>query len=98
MKLLKGATASSGERLVSVSKDCLSCSTQARHHELIPTLLKGLKMACLSYQPSKVNFEKSSFDRRELIDVQGCLLELASQHLKHLEFNQIEKHLSEAAF
>jgi len=44
-------------------------------------MTKAFKMACLSYQPSKVSFEGKPFDRNSLVEAQGYLLYLSLRQM-----------------
>jgi hypothetical protein len=50
--------------LLSFDKACMTCAGQGgQATSQIPQLIKAFKMACLSYQPSKVIFESKTFER-----------------------------------
>ena len=40
-------------------------------------ILKAIKIACLTYTPSKILFDNNMFDRNDLVQAQGYLLCLA---------------------
>eukprot|EP00930_Biecheleria_cincta_P105043 TRINITY_DN9754_c0_g1_i2.p1 TRINITY_DN9754_c0_g1~~TRINITY_DN9754_c0_g1_i2.p1 ORF type:complete len:558 (-),score=141.42 TRINITY_DN9754_c0_g1_i2:44-1717(-) len=61
---------------VTVDKRCLSCSgSQA-------TVLAGFKLACLQYTPGPVEYQRVTYSRPELLDLQLKLVEQAKERLK----------------
>lgn len=88
-----GSTPEGGHNVISFDRKCLQCCEKGGNGKNITNLMKAFKMACLSYKPSQVVFEKRLFDRSELIEAQGYLLCLALDHLQHLDFDQVEKNL-----
>ena len=49
--------------VVGLDKNCMSCANTQNNE----ATLKAFKIACLSYQPSKVMFERTDYSRVELI-------------------------------
>lgn len=62
--------------VVTVDKRCLSCSGSAA------TVLAGFKLACLQYTPGPVEYQKVTYSRSELLDLQLKLVEQAKERLK----------------
>ena len=58
----------SGKAVISIEKQCLSCTGQAS------VVLTAFKIACLAYSPSPVNYRDTIFTRKELIDIQAKIL------------------------
>jgi len=56
--------------MITVDKRCLSCSDQPGK------VLSIVKMACLSYFPSKIEYLGNSLTRIELLEVQKGLMQL----------------------
>jgi hypothetical protein len=53
-------------------------------------VVKAFKMACLSYTPSDVPFEKTKYTRNELIESKNTLMQYCLSKLKHLDLSNIE--------
>ena len=49
--------------IVGIEKNCMSC-VNTHHYDQV---LKTLKIACLSYNPSLVKYEQTSYKRNDLI-------------------------------
>jgi 23S rRNA U2552 (ribose-2'-O)-methylase RlmE/FtsJ len=66
--------------VVTLDKQCISCTNQT------PVVLSAFKMACLAYAPTPISYMKQSLTRRELIEMQGQLLnsswDKVSSHFK----------------
>ena len=58
----------SGKAVISIEKQCLSCTGQAS------VVLTAFKIACLAYSPSSVTYRDTVFTRKELIDIQAKIL------------------------
>eukprot|EP00347_Sterkiella_histriomuscorum_P011593 403371861 len=54
--------------VVSINKDCITCSNQSA------IIMKGFKMACLSYQSSHLSYKKVQYSREQLIQLKGQLI------------------------
>ena len=52
--------------------------------------VKAFKMACLTYKPSDVNFEKVQYSRKDLIESKQQLINYCLSKLKHLDLGNIE--------
>jgi hypothetical protein len=55
--------------VVTIDKQCRSCTNQS------PIVISAFKMACLAYAPTPISYMSQSYPRRELIDLQGQLLQ-----------------------
>ncbi|CDW71247.1 UNKNOWN [Stylonychia lemnae] len=66
----------SSNNVVSINKDCISCSNQTA------IVIKGFKMACLSYQSSPLTFKGQTYDRQGLISIKGQILNRTWNRLK----------------
>jgi hypothetical protein len=66
-----------GNHPMTVDQRCLSCSGSSA------TALAGFKMACLQYFPGPVEYEKTSYNRTDLIQIRHNLIEQAREQLKH---------------
>lgn len=73
----EGAGQNNGKNnsVISVDQRCLSCS--GTH----PEVLSGFKMACLNYTPGPVPWDKSAYDRSELMNMRQGLLSQAAEVL-----------------
>lgn len=61
--------------VMTIDNRCLSCSGSAA------TVLSGFKLACLEYAASPVEYQKATYSRAELIQLQMDLLRQAKQQL-----------------
>ena len=52
--------------------------------------MKAFKMACLTYNPSKVRFEQTKYTRVQLINAKEKLMKYCLNELKHLDLGNIE--------
>ena len=64
----EGKGKGTGKSVVSIDKQCLSCTGQAS------VVINAFKIACLAYAPSSVVYKESVFTRKELLEAQGLLL------------------------
>jgi len=48
-------------------------------------------MACLTYKPSDVNYEKTAYSRKDLIESKQQLIQYCLSKLKHLDLGNIEQ-------
>jgi hypothetical protein len=65
----EGKEARPKAKVVTLDKQCLSCSSQS------PIVVSAFKMACLAYAPTPVSYMKQTYTRQELIEIQGQLLQ-----------------------
>jgi hypothetical protein len=56
-------------KVVALDKQCLSCSSQS------PIVVSAFKMACIAYAPTPISYMKQTYTRKELIEIQGQLLQ-----------------------
>eukprot|EP00931_Biecheleriopsis_adriatica_P115271 TRINITY_DN91083_c0_g1_i1.p1 TRINITY_DN91083_c0_g1~~TRINITY_DN91083_c0_g1_i1.p1 ORF type:complete len:598 (-),score=150.20 TRINITY_DN91083_c0_g1_i1:49-1842(-) len=61
---------------VALDKKCLGCS------KMQDSVLAGFKIACLNYLPGNVDYNKVSYSRGELLNIQLQLLEQAQERLR----------------
>lgn len=82
------------QSVIQVNKNCMQCSGNASF------IKKAFKLACLSYQSSKVTFQNQEFTREELLFKRQKALDSAS-HLsieglhKAIETNELNRCLKE---
>jgi len=57
--------------VVGLENNCYTCSKAENNREII----KAFKMACLTYRPGKVEFNKLVYSRKELLDAKQLLME-----------------------
>jgi len=74
-----GSTSAFEQPVVTIDRRCLSCSGSSA------TVLAGFKLACLSYAPSPVEYEKITYSRTELIRLRMDLLRQAKDRLRSIE-------------
>lgn len=72
----KPKTGKQNQPIVKIDNRCLSCSGQA------PLVMAAFKMACLQYQPSKVEYQEQAYDRQELLQHRHTLLSNAAYALR----------------
>ena len=72
--------------MVGIDQNCLSCA----YTENNEATLKAFKMACLTYNPSKVRFEQTKYTRVQLINAKEKLMKYCLNELKHLDLGNIE--------
>jgi hypothetical protein len=51
--------------------------------------MKAFKMACLKYEPSGVQFENTTYSRKQLIEAKFGLMQFCLSQLKHLDLGNI---------
>ena len=73
--------------VISLDATCMAHENQMNNEQII----RAFKMACLSYQPSKVNFEKVEYSRRDLIEAKQKLTNFILSKMKHLDFGNVEQ-------
>mmetsp|Transcript_18979 Transcript_18979/g.34409 ORF Transcript_18979/g.34409 Transcript_18979/m.34409 type:complete len:849 (-) Transcript_18979:3111-5657(-) len=64
------------KQVITMSTDCVSCSGQSSG------LVAAFKMACLSYNPSQLNYRHRKFTRQQLLHVQAAMLQGCWNELK----------------
>lgn len=79
----KGTGTGIGKSVVSIDKQCLSCTGQAS------VVINAFKIACLAYAPSSVVYKESVFTRKELLEAQGLLLKSVGVVGKTVQINSI---------
>ena len=57
--------------ILSLDKQCLSCTNQAS------IVISAFKIACLAYTPTPIFYRKSTFSRKDLLEIQSRVLEAA---------------------
>lgn len=60
-----------GKAVIGLENNCFTCSKSDNNREV----LKAFKMACLTYAPSKVEFDKLTYTREELIAAKQILMD-----------------------
>lgn len=74
------------QTVIGLDKNCYQCSDPHTNE----ATLKAFKIACLSYEPSKVNFEKTTYSRNELIQSKQVLMRYCLDQLRHLDLTSID--------
>lgn len=64
----EGKNLKSSKPVVSIEKQCLSCTGQGS------VVLTAFKIACLAYSPSPIIFQGITYTRKDLIDIQAQIL------------------------
>lgn len=64
------------KQVITMSTECVSCSGQSAG------LVAAFKMACLSYNPSQMNYRHRKFTRQQLLHVQSAMLQGCWSELK----------------
>lgn len=72
--------------IIGLENACLSHSNTQNNEQT----LKAFKMACLAYRPSNVTFEKTSYQRNDLIAAKQQLMQFCLSKLKHLDLESTE--------
>lgn len=54
--------------VLNLDKGCISCAGQGSANAQLPQIMKLFKVACLSYNPSSVQFENKTFTRSQLVE------------------------------
>ncbi len=75
------------EHVIGLDHNCLSHSNTHNNEETV----KAFKMACLTYKPSPVQFEKAHYSKNELIEAKNNLMYYCLKQLKHLDLGSIEQ-------
>ncbi len=57
--------------VIGLENNCFTCSKTENNREVI----KAFKMACLTYTPGRVEFEKLTYSREELIAAKQLLMD-----------------------
>ena len=73
-------------QVVSVDHNCMSCAPGVQNELTV----KAFKMACLQYEPSKVFFENSDYQRKDLLQAKEVLLKYCLSQLKHLDLGILD--------
>lgn len=87
------ATGLPGHQVLSLDKNCLTCSSGG-----IPFAMSAFKIACLSYTPSVVQYEKGTLSRKHLIDIKGSLLDLCADNLNNFDTSVIDNAMRKLLF
>ena len=74
-------------QVISIDHNCLSCAPSIQNELTV----KAFKMACLQYEPSKVFFENSNYQRNELLEAKDVLLKYCLSQLRHLDLGVIDQ-------
>ena len=69
--------------VIGLESNCYTCSKTENNREV----LKAFKMACLSYKPAKVEFNKLFYSRGELIESKQLLVDNCLAQLRHLNID-----------
>lgn len=72
--------------VVGLDKNCMSCANTQNNE----ATLKAFKIACLSYHPSKVQYERTDYSRAELIVAKQALMNHALGQLRHLDLGSTD--------
>jgi hypothetical protein len=87
------ATGLPGHQVLSLDKNCLTCSSGG-----IPFAMSAFKIACLSYTPSVIKYEKGTLSRKHLIDIKGSLLDLCADNLNNFDTTVIDNAMRKLLF
>lgn len=79
---------------MSLDHNCLSHSNTQNNEATV----KAFKMACLTYKPSEVQFEKINYTRIDLIQSKQTLIQYCLGKLKHLDLGNIQQAKFQAKF
>ena len=63
-----------GQLPITIDRNCLNCMQQGRDTK---DILRGFKMACLSYAPTNVNYREHNMSRVALIGIRRSLIDNA---------------------
>ena len=75
------------QHVIGLDHNCLSHSNTQNNEETT----KAFKMACLTYKPSPVQFEKTNYSKNELIEAKNNLMYYCLKQLKHLDLGNVEQ-------
>ena len=70
---------------VNIDPNCLSCLKSSANQQEKTRVLNAFKLACLSYQPSRVVFQTESFNRSDLISRTRSLLDKFSSFQDNID-------------
>ena len=73
--------------IIGLENNCFTCSKTENNREII----KAFKMACLTYTPGRVEFEKLTYSREELIAAKQLLMNYCLSQLRHLNLGDVEQ-------
>lgn len=78
-----------GKLPINIDKNCLNCMQPGRDTK---DILRGFKMACLSYAPSNVNYREHNMTRVALIGVRRGLIDNAIETIQNCALFNKENH------
>jgi len=73
--------------VIGLENNCFTCSKTENNREII----KAFKMACLTYTPSRVEFDRLTYSREELIAAKQILMDYCLNQLRHLNLGDVEQ-------
>lgn len=81
-----GGKSRAEQTIIGLDKNCMTCSDPHSNE----AVLKSFKIACLSYHPSTVKFEKTDYSRPDLIQSKQILMKYCLDQLRHLDLGNID--------